>query len=325
MGRPSLRSISALLAKALVSAGLIAFALRGIDTTTVFDHLKAVDGGTVLAATLVTTAIALLHARRWEIVLARMEHAIPFRKALELVLIGYFFNQTLPSTIGGDAYRAWGAYKRGIHAGNAVASVIVDRVFALLALALMIVAGAWWLFEIVPHPAARWAVLALFIGAAGGLGTCLILPGFETRLQRWRATRMILHVSGGVQAVASTSAVIEVLLLTAAGYALLSYVVYLLAQGMGVDLPLRHALLFVPLVTLISVVPISIAGWGVRESAMVASLGLIGVPSVEAFSLSVLYGLVIMGSGIPGGLLWLLSRGRRAPARASSEKAGSAP
>jgi hypothetical protein len=54
---------------------------------------------------------------------------------------------------------------------------------------------------------------------------------------------------------------------TIAGYGLLSFAVYLLAQGMGVTLSLGHAMLFVPLVTLITVLPVSIAGWGLRESS----------------------------------------------------------
>lgn len=312
MKHSRLRSLAATSAKALVSAGLIAFALRGVDSAAVLGHLRNVDIAAVVAAVLVATAISLLHARRWEVVLARMEHAVRFAQALRLVLIGYFFNQTLPSTVGGDAYRAWGVYKEGIHAGNAVASVVVDRAFALLALVAMIVAGAWWLFDLVQAPLARVAIALACAAGFAGFGLLLALWRFSTLLTRWRASRFLLRVSEGARAVVTHPAsVIEVLLVTVAGYLVLSCVVFMLAQGMNVDLPLRYALLFVPLVTLVSVLPVSIAGWGLRESAMVHALGLIGVASAEAFSLSVLYGLVVMASGIPGGVLWLASRRER--------------
>ena len=68
-----------------------------------------------------------------------------------------------------------------------------------------------------------------------------------------------------------------------------------------------------PLVSLVTFLPVSVAGWGLRESSMVVALGLIGVPSAEAFSLSVLFGLVVMASGIPGGVLWLISKRRGKP------------
>jgi hypothetical protein len=91
----------------------------------------------------------------------------------------------------------------------------------------------------------------------------------------------------------------------------MAYSVHLLARGISVDLGFGYSLLLLPLVTLVTVLPISIAGWGLRESAMVVALGLIGVPAAAAFSLSILYGLVVMASGIPGGMIWLVTR--RAP------------
>lgn len=317
MSHSRVRGIALTAAKALVSLGLIALLMRGMDTGTVFENLRKVDPLAVAFAAVVVTAISLLHARRWEIVLARMAHVVPYADALKLVLIGFFFNQTLPSTVGGDAYRMWGAYSLGIRAGDAVTSVIVDRVFALLALVLMIIAGSWWLLDLVRVPAARWVLLAAIVGSAAGMAVLLMLPRYATTLRRWRPTGYLVHVSEGARAVVtSANATLQVMLFTVVGYAAFSFAVYVLAQGMGVGLSLSHALLFVPLVTLITVLPVSIAGWGLRESSMVVTLGLIGVPSTQAFSLSVLFGLVVMSSGIPGGLIWLSRRRRPTHARA---------
>jgi uncharacterized protein (TIRG00374 family) len=299
-------------AKAAVSAGLIALILRGIDSRAVLEHLQSADRACVAASILVTTSIALLHARRWEVVLGRLEHGVPFGEAFKLVLIGYFFNQTLPSTVGGDAYRVWGAYKLGIHAGTALLSVVVDRVLALMSLVLMICAGAWWLFEIVQAPLARWAIALLIAGCVTGSALLLLLARFAATVERWRPARLLVSVSkGALRVLSSARAGLQVLGLTLLGYVAISFAVFVLAKGLDVDLGMGHALLFVPLVTLIAVLPVSIAGWGLRESSMVVALGLIGVPSTQALSLSVLFGLVVMASGVPGGILWLLRRGRR--------------
>jgi len=68
-------------------------------------------------------------------------------------------------------------------------------------------------------------------------------------------------------------------------------------------------------VLLLSLLPISIAGWGVREGAMIACLGLVGVDAASAFAVSALFGLTSVVVGLPGGLVWLLigQRTRNSP------------
>jgi hypothetical protein len=313
-----LRGIAIIALKAAVSLLLIAIAMRGVDSATVLEQLKKADAIVVAIAVLVTTGISLLHARRWVLVLSRMAHALPFGDAWKLVLIGYFFNQTLPSTVGGDAYRAWGAYRLGIRAGDAVVSIVVDRFLALISLLIMIGVSLWWLFDFVQTPPVRRVVVLIVAAAVLGTAGLIYLARFAVPLKRWRTTRFLVQVSQGARDVlASFRAFGQVVVLTIGGYAAFSYAVHILAQGMKVPLSLGDALLFVPLVTLVTVLPVSIAGWGLRESAMVVALGLIGVPAAQAFSLSVLTGLVIAASGIPGGILWLLRRQNgRLPERA---------
>jgi hypothetical protein len=74
---------------------------------------------------------------------------------------------------------------------------------------------------------------------------------------------------------------------------------------MHIEMRLFDCVLLLPLVTLTTVLPFSIGGWGVREGAMIVALGFVGVSATTAFSLSVVYGLVILASGIPGAFVWL--------------------
>ena len=66
----------------------------------------------------------------------------------------------------------------------------------------------------------------------------------------------------------------------------------------------------VPPIVLVTTLPISIAGWGVRESATVIGFGFIGVAPADALALSVLFGLVQIVMGVPGGIMWLAQKGR---------------
>jgi hypothetical protein len=76
---------------------------------------------------------------------------------------------------------------------------------------------------------------------------------------------------------------------------------------MDLEVSLLDCVLLVPPVILVTVVPISIAGWGVREGAMVVAFGFINVPPSAAFAMSVLFGLTLAAASLPGSLLWWLS------------------
>ena len=107
MSPSHLRIIVRSLIKALISVALIAFALRDVDIAAVGAQLASVDPWTAAMAIALTMGISAIHAERWRIVLGRLGCVERFRNAWRLVLIGYFFNQTLPSTVGGDAFRIW--------------------------------------------------------------------------------------------------------------------------------------------------------------------------------------------------------------------------
>jgi uncharacterized membrane protein YbhN (UPF0104 family) len=80
-----------------------------------------------------------------------------------------------------------------------------------------------------------------------------------------------------------------------------------MAIGMQLELKIIGLLVIVPVVTLLMVLPISIAGWGIREGAMIIGLGFIGVESENAFALSLLFGFLTLLIAIPGGAIWIVS------------------
>jgi uncharacterized membrane protein YbhN (UPF0104 family) len=85
-------------------------------------------------------------------------------------------------------------------------------------------------------------------------------------------------------------------------------VIWALALGLDAPVTLVDCLVLVPPVILVATLPISIAGWGAREVAMVTVFGLIGVPSAQATALSVLFGIATLLIALPGGLLWMIER-----------------
>jgi uncharacterized membrane protein YbhN (UPF0104 family) len=83
---------------------------------------------------------------------------------------------------------------------------------------------------------------------------------------------------------------------------------YFVALAFGIELTVFDALALIPVALFAMLMPISIAGWGVREGVLVFLLGIVGVPAAQVLILSVAYGLAMFAAALPGGLIWLRAR-----------------
>jgi hypothetical protein len=88
-------------------------------------------------------------------------------------------------------------------------------------------------------------------------------------------------------------------------HAMTGLVIYIVAQGLDISVGLIECIVLTPPISLLTVLPISLAGWGVREAGMVTALAFAGVASHDALIVSILFGLLLMAISIPGGVFWL--------------------
>jgi glycosyltransferase 2 family protein len=254
-------------------------------------------------------AIAILHTVRWiAVIRAAKGPAISFGEALRLMLIGHFFNQALPSSIGGDAVRIWCAWRAGLGFATAANTVIIDRAMTLFSLLLLAAAGLPWLFAIVLDPVARWALSTVIVAGVSGYAAFLALTRLPQFMTRWRVVRALLALA----ALARTATLkpryaVPVIGLSIVSFIGFSFIVFALARAMQIQVSLGDCILLVPPVILVTVVPVSIAGWGVREGAMVVAFGYLHVPASAAFAVSVLFGVTLAVASLPGSVLWWLS------------------
>lgn len=290
-------------AKIAITVLLIVLVARAFDLRGLGAYLARVDAATAAAVIAVGLGVLPLQTWRWMMVLDAAGSPLRFGRAFAIVLIGHFFNQTLPSTVGGDAMRMWYAYRAGIKPGDAAATVIFDRVIAVAGLLALTACGLPWLLELVPEPAARSAIAAVVAAGFGGLAAAAILTHFTRLVPDWRVARGF--AARARRLLASPLRVLAGAAVSAAGFALFSWMIFRLAQALGVPLTFPQALLLVPPVLLISAIPVSVAGWGLREGAMVVALGFAGVEPAAAFAVSVLFGIAIAITSMPGAVLWL--------------------
>ena len=310
--------------KLAISAVLIWLVSRNFDVAALWSSISEARIELLAASAFLLAVLILIQAWRWTFVIRAIESEMALGAAFRHVLIGNFFNQTLPSSIGGDAVRVWRVYKDGHTLSAAFNSVVLDRLTALAALCIMAALAQPAIFDLIGDNPARWAVPAILVLGLFGYVCLMSFDRLPETVFRWPVTRGIAALARDARKVfLRLRALAPVLIISVFIHMSVAYSVYLIALALGLEVTLLHCLILVPIVILVSMLPISIAGWGVREGAMVTAFGFVGVPAEQAFVLSVMFGFTVMIVGIPGGVLWFLSDRRKVEAVHLSDVADS--
>ena len=124
----SLNKLLAFSMKAAVTLGLIWLVLRGQDLAVLGERLALISPLTVVVAMALLAGQNVIAAQRWVVVMRLFGHALPYRTSLRFFFEGLFFNQALPSTVGGDGVRMYRAVKAGLPVEAGVNGVLLDRI-----------------------------------------------------------------------------------------------------------------------------------------------------------------------------------------------------
>jgi uncharacterized membrane protein YbhN (UPF0104 family) len=309
-------------AKIAISTALVWLLLDRVEIGPMSERLGRLSSGPILLAGLLLSAQIPLASQRWRFVMDALGAPLAYWPTLRIYLVGIFFNQTLPSTLGGDAIRVWLTGRLGVALGRALTGVLLDRVSGLLVILLVILVSLPVSIPMVADPVARWSLVLVTGTGLMGFGALFFVPGLLSPLfDRWRPTRAILALSDDARRLFLTpGSAARIFALSFLVLLISALAIYNLGWAIGVDLGILNCLILTPPIIVVAFVPISVAGWGVREGAMVVAFGYVGVPAADALVVSILFGLSLIVIGLPGGLLWLTS-GRREE-RASVAGAG---
>lgn len=322
-----MRHLFAFALKLAISVLLLYLALVRVDLSVVAQRLTQIEIIWLAAALFILGGMVVMGALRWQKIVLHCDMpntlTFPIARALRYVLVATFFNQTLPSTVGGDAVRIWVLGRDGTGWRTATYSVLIDRFSGIFMLALIVLVCLPWSFVLVDNFAGR---ITLLVVGFGSLGACLAIlaMGFVRWRwpDRWWLTRHLISAalvarqiltsrSTGAQ-IAIYSLLIQLMMVSA---------VWCLAKSAAIPLAWAQALLLVLPVLLIATIPLSIAGWGVRESAMIMAFTYAGLAQSDGLIVSVLLGAAMFAVGLVGGSLWILGGGNsQFGPRAGAEK-----
>jgi uncharacterized protein (TIRG00374 family) len=307
--------------KIIVSLGLIAFALWKVDLTKVAAQLASANLWYILAALAIYGLAIVVNGVKWWILLRAQGVEAPFDALLRFLFTGFFFNNFLPANVGGDVMRGYGLARYTDRTADAAVSVVVDRIVGLIAYMSTAAVAAIVAVNLTGQHGLQqveWVAIAALTAMAGLFAVLLSrrLRALIARTFRWRLLAALAPFWDRVSSAFDAYRFRYGALALAFGVALVgivctTFVNWCLSQAMGGLMPLPAIFLFNPLIALVLMVPISIGGIGVSQTAYPFFFGLAGVPADHALAVSLLMQAVAIVASLPGGVFWL--RGRRRP------------
>lgn len=293
----------------VVSLVLLYFALRGVNFAAVQSRFSQINLGWIVIAVMVTIAQVFVGALRWREISGLCQAPLTDLQAFRYNMIGAFFNQTLPSSIGGDAMRLWLVNRTGAGWRAATYSILTDRAIGLIALALIIVASLPWSYGMIADRNGRLALVFIdFTALAGGLGFLLLGRLPWKWLKTWWPTKHI-HACSVVanRVIFSTRTGPKVAILSLAVHVLAVTIAWCAVRAIAAPADFEQIFMLIPPIMLVTMMPISIAGWGVREASMMVAFGYAGLAQMDGTVVSILFGMVYFIVGGLGGLVWIIS------------------
>lgn len=306
--------------KIAVSAGLLYVLLSRVDLSRLWLITRTASIAWLLGALGLYFAMILVSAWRWGVLLHAQRIAIRLMTLLQSYLVATFFNNFLPSNIGGDVVRVRDTASAAGSKTLAATVVLVDRGIGLLALVFVAAAGASLTPESSPvagpfGPGLLWLTLA---GGVAVAAPVLLIPHrvgqLLTPLKALHQEWVELRISRLVAGLARFSETPAAMALGFAGGVVVQAILVgfyaAIAQALAVPIPLAHLAVMIPLSFIVQMAPVSVNGLGVREATFSYYFAQLGLPLESALALSFLGAVLVMVFSLSGAAAYL-ARTRR--------------
>ena len=309
------------LAKLAATVALFWFVFSKVDLDDLASKLTAGQiAGALTAGILVISVQALIIAMRLRYCVRLLGQNIRMREAWIACQYGGFFGHTPISFLGGDAMRVWHMVRIGLPLAESAKAVLVDRALGFLGMMTLVLLSMPALHGAIADPRMWGGYIALLSMGIGGSIVFFLLgklgPVASDRPKTLR--RIVEFASVSKYLTAHPEKAAKAFVLGLAVTSLNVIAIWAISLGYANSIGFLTTFAAVPVVFLIAMIPISVAGWGLREGAFVVALGLFGVPSALSLTVSVTFGIALLLAYSPAALLIVLAR-RRGAAAAKDE------
>lgn len=304
------------LVRVLVGVGLIVFLFWALDIREIFKNIRGIQPVYLFYAAIPYLLFIIVSAWRWQVLLDFKEFRIPFARTLQIYFISLFFNNLLPTTVGGDMMRV--AYTMKDRRADALATVLVDRILGFVGLFIFALGAVLYLLlkqnetEFLPFMLVGLVVVifityVFFSEKAYGLFSPLIgklkILKLGERLNRLHEAGTDFGGAWGpISLCILQSVIVQAMLAIAPFYVLL---------GMGnFEVGVIAFFIYVPIINVVSMIPVSLNGLGVRENFYVILFSRVGLDGELSLAMSLVSFFVIFVFSLVGGFLFIFYRRR---------------
>jgi uncharacterized protein (TIRG00374 family) len=301
-----------LAAKAAVSLALLAYLFSSTNLQALYGRVRSGDTLLFGLAVVGYAGMLAMSTWRWHLLLRTQGYPASLRRLSETYLVAMFFNNFLPSNIGGDIVRVRDSSRLTGSTTASVAVVAIDRILGFGALYFLALAAYVLGGPSLRHLAGARLIVVVVGLIFGALVYVFFRPGTARRLvgasrlghmpwfqERFETVQGAVHVYreelGSVFLAFGASVGLQSLMV-------LYY--YVVAHALRIPLSLSACFLMVPLCTLIQTIPISFNGWGIRESVFAVYFTQIGLPRESALAFSLVGAGLIVLLSLSGAFVW---------------------
>jgi len=296
-----------------VSLLLLSLLFLKIEPARVAQILGGADLPLVLGCLFAYILLFLLLAYRWQVLLNVLSLNIPLRQLYGTYLIGVFFNNFLPTTIGGDMVRGLDLYRHTKKGKEVVVTVLIERVLGFTSL-LFIAAVALivrypsfhdpWVTGVVLGSTVLYvAILVLVLTPALYVLASRVLRAFK---YHQIGPRLLEFPHTIARYTASPLTLLQTVLLSLIIQTFTILIYFALTRALHLTIPLADLFLFFPIISMIAMIPISLGGLGLREGVSLYLFQKVGVDLAHAMGLSLAWYLILIGTGVLGGAIFAL-------------------
>lgn len=303
------------LLRASISAVLLVYLLSRADLASIWTTVRSADPLWLGVAFALHVPGYLISAVRWRLLLLTQRIRVPLRLLLDSYLVGTFFNQLLPTTVGGDVVRVYDTTRYSQAPEASLLAVVVERLTGILALGVFALFGLFVSVQRVAGVRLTGIVVLM-------LGLTFVPLWFVWSPRRSEPVLRLFRRLGGRRLEALIGRVEQALTLFGGAKGSLVVVLalafllqitvvvhfYLIARALALGLPLSFFLLVVPVATVVIMLPVSINGIGVREGVYALFFAEFGVPVSGAVAFAWLGFAMVLAYGAVGGVLYALRK-----------------
>lgn len=312
-----MKSILSTAVKVGVSLAILYFLFRNINVNAFWNTFISVNPLSVVFVAVIFICTQSISTFRWSVILKK-DIDIPYRRLLSIYFIGMYFNNFLPTMVGGDLVKGYYLYRYTRKGDVSLASIFMDRYsgfFALMVITSLALLTGYPLIKGTGLP----GFFVLLIGGFFVMSLVIWVGPLHSwvmrvlaRIHFYGINRKIETFYGVLMGYKSHGDILLKIFICSVlvqGGVIIGY--WFLGRGLGMNVGLSYFFLFIPLTTAVSMLPISLSGLGIREGAFVFLFTKAGATQEQALTLSLMWFVIMALVSIIGGVEYVRLGGKK--------------